>query len=121
MSTTSTTTSRRHRPRPARYCQIDGCHDPHSAKGLCKSHYMKEYYESNKARILIRQKQRYEDNRDQRLAWQKEYTEKESRARTSVPKGIPPVGSWPRGSEMSATAATWRSQAAASLIATGVI
>lgn len=44
-------------------CSIDGCNKKHEAKGLCSSHYKKQYYIENKDIMLVKMKTYYQSNK----------------------------------------------------------
>lgn len=49
-------------------CLVEGCHERHSAKGLCKKHYMQRAYAANREELLRAQAARRAGRRDENAA-----------------------------------------------------
>lgn len=64
-----------------RTCSIDGCDAPHQARGMCKPHYRRDYYQRNKARENANFKAYREANLDHEKARFAEWYESSGRKR----------------------------------------
>ena len=54
-------------------CDVDGCTLPHSSKGLCRAHYLKEYRKKNKEHLLEQNREWHRNNRERNNLRAKQY------------------------------------------------
>ena len=57
-------------------CKIEDCNELHYGKGLCKKHYMKQWREDNKEKLLEYRKQYHQDNKEHILEYASKYRRK---------------------------------------------